>query len=157
MALVVFDPALEKAKTCSNCGGVKAISDFAKHKTGKYGVSAMCKACKNTYRSQYYEANKEKSLEYSRKWSASNLAKKRAATAKRKAFLLKATPKWADEILIRRVYSEADFLTKVTGIRYEVDHVIPLQGKRVCGLHVQNNLQVIKLVDNRKKAYKHES
>jgi len=45
----------------------------------------------------------------------------------------------------------AKWCSKVTGIQYEVDHIIPLQGKKVCGLHTANNLQVIPMSDNRKK------
>ena len=45
----------------------------------------------------------------------------------------------------------ANSLTRAVGRRYEVDHVIPLQGKLVSGLHVQNNLQVLLKEDNCRK------
>lgn len=56
---------------------------------------------------------------------------------------LLATPAWADFKEIRKVYDEAARLTWETGIVHEVDHDIPLQHPRVCGLHVHNNLRAV--------------
>jgi len=71
--------------------------------------------------------------------------------AKRKAMKLQRTPAWADMAAIRDFYKEALQLTEQTGVKYVVDHIIPLQGRLVCGLHVQNNLQVITSVENCQK------
>ncbi len=54
-----------------------------------------------------------------------------------------ATVPWADFDAIRAVYREADRLTELTGEKHHVDHVIPLNHTRVCGLHVAENLRVI--------------
>lgn len=62
-----------------------------------------------------------------------------------------ATPPWADKDLIRALYKEARRLTKLTGEQYTVDHIIPLKGETVCGLHVHYNLRVIPEYENRKK------
>lgn len=59
-----------------------------------------------------------------------------------------AIPKWADRSAIRAVYEEAARRTREEGILYTVDHVIPLKGVNVCGLHVENNLQVITKPEN---------
>jgi hypothetical protein len=63
-----------------------------------------------------------------------------------------AMPAWADKAAMRAVYAEAQRLTLETGQRHEVDHVIPLLGKTVSGLHVEYNLQVLPMPDNRRKS-----
>lgn len=63
----------------------------------------------------------------------------------------RSTPKWADKRAIEDVYEQARLLTLRSGVRYSVDHVIPLAGLNVCGLHVPENLAVIPAVDNSRK------
>ena len=73
------------------------------------------------------------------------------ATAIDVLVLLNATPLWADFDAIKVEYQLANWCSEVTGIKYHVDHIVPLQGKLVCGLHVPNNLRVIPAVDNMRK------
>lgn len=70
---------------------------------------------------------------------------------KRRAALKIATPSWADHGAIEAFYVEARRLTDETGILHEVDHIVPIQGKRVCGLHVEANIQILTKIDNVKK------
>lgn len=63
-----------------------------------------------------------------------------------------ATPTWACFDEIRAVYREADRLTLATGIKYNVDHIIPLNHPRVCGLHVAGNLRAIPAGPNMAKS-----
>jgi hypothetical protein len=56
---------------------------------------------------------------------------------------MKRTPSWADHDAIRAVYEAAASMSRATGIKYHVDHEIPLRGKLVSGLHVAENLQII--------------
>ena len=66
----------------------------------------------------------------------------------------RATPIWADKNNIRAIYEEAIALTLSTGIKHEVDHIVPLTNKLVCGLHVEHNLQVVTFSENRSKSNK---
>lgn len=68
--------------------------------------------------------------------------------AKRRVAMLKRTPPWANQAVIRAVYDEALRLTRETGTEHHVDHIIPLQGELVSGLHVENNLQVLPWREN---------
>ena len=62
-----------------------------------------------------------------------------------------ATPVWVDLDAIEEFYRAAMQLTLDTGVEHEVDHIVPLNGKKVCGLHVAYNLQVITRKANRQK------
>lgn len=69
----------------------------------------------------------------------------------RTAMKLKATVSWANKFYMNEIYHLAQLRTKLTGIKWHVDHIVPLKGKNVCGLHVENNLRVILAVDNLRK------
>lgn len=74
-----------------------------------------------------------------------------AYVAARKAYRLKATPVWlspADHELMRFLYREAAGLSSYTGVKFHVDHIVPLKGQTVCGLHVPWNLRVIAASQN---------
>lgn len=76
---------------------------------------------------------------------------------RRNAQKLKTTPIWLNKQQIENIqsfYNEAALLTITTGIKYQVDHIIPLRGKNVSGLHVPWNLQVITAKANNIKGNK---
>lgn len=124
---------------------------------------------------QWIQNNRDKSSEYSKKWQDKNkeavvayrkeykLNNRASCTAlenKRRASKLLRTPNWLTEEhleQIRTEYKLASWCTKVMGEPYEVDHIVPLQGKNVSGLHVPWNLQVISKVDNARKNNKWQS
>lgn len=62
-----------------------------------------------------------------------------------------ATPPWADREAIRALYRKAKRLTRETGVKHTVDHIIPLKGETVCGLHVHTNMRVIPHSENMRK------
>jgi uncharacterized protein YdaU (DUF1376 family) len=80
---------------------------------------------------------------------------KAALNAERRAKKLQATPPWlTDEhrTLIYGFHRESLVLSITTGTPHEVDHIIPLQSKHVCGLHVPWNLQILTATENRQKS-----
>lgn len=102
--------------------------------------------------------NRGRHNEKNRKWSARNPAYNRAKAAKRRAYRLKATPKWLTGIHweeIKNFYWLSKDLERVSGEKYHVDHIVPLQGKNVCGLHVPWNLQILPSDINLSKHNKH--
>ncbi len=100
-----------------------------------------------SWRQRNAEHDRMKSLE----WQQSNPARAYAAIAKRKAALLQRIPSWANLEAIQKFYDLAVEISVRTGVPHEVDHIYPLQGKVCSGLHVENNLQVITAVENRRK------
>jgi hypothetical protein len=80
--------------------------------------------------------NKNKIKRYRTKYRLENPHIQNAINAKRKAIKIKATPKFANLNKIRDIYKNCPK-------GYHVDHIIPLQGKNVCGLHVEWNLQYL--------------
>lgn len=77
--------------------------------------------------------------------------------AKRRVAKLMRTPPWANQEAIRAVYEEAVRMRDKTGIEHHVDHIIPLQGEMVSGLHVENNLQILPWYENLKKHNRFEA
>lgn len=77
-----------------------------------------------------------------------------ARVAKRKADKMQRTPKWLsnDHLKnIRKFYEQAQKITETTGVKHHVDHIVPLRGKTVSGLHVPWNLQILTASENGKK------
>ena len=93
----------------------------------------------------YYAANKKRILAGAARREKLNLGKARAKCAKRRAAKLMAIPTWADSKAIAIVYEKA----REWG--FQVDHIVPLQSKVVCGLHCEANLQLMHISENSKK------
>jgi len=84
-------------------------------------------------------------------WQQKNLEKACAASAKRRAVSQKATPQWANEFFIQEMYDLARRRSASTNISWHVDHIVPLKHELVCGLHCENNLQVVTAKFNMQK------
>lgn len=167
-------------KQCTKCNEVKPLFDFHKHKSYPDGLHYQCKVCRNNwslvyrdkinlraslyrqanrkklsvYQREYYSANKNRELARQKEYARMRPEKIAAKTAKRKAAKLRASPPWLTEAHHAEIllcYEEAFALKLYTGQDYHVDHIIPLQGKTVCGLHVPWNLQVVPASYNLKK------
>lgn len=111
----------------------------------------------SNYMKQYKILKKEEIKKSLKAWTFKNYHNKLAANAKRRATRLKATPKWLTKqqlAEIANIYKQAKELEKETGLKYHVDHIIPLKGKDICGLHTPWNLQILKAEENIRKSNK---
>lgn len=100
------------------------------------------------------EVHREERNSYNRTWFAENSDKRAAYQAKRKATILQRTPKWLTEDdlwMIEQAYELAKTRTAMFGFEWHVDHVVPLQGRQVSGLHTPINLAVIPGAENCRK------
>jgi len=167
-------PAQKKNKSgkdsrCNSCANIASkkyrILNSEKVKAWHRKHYRENKSERNKYVSEWMTDNKEKRsewrkrnakvlLEYNREWVKNNKDKAKAQKAKRRAALLNATPLWVDYEEILKVYSLCEDIICVTGEIHQVDHIIPLQGKTVCGLHVPWNLQILTIYENISKKNK---
>jgi hypothetical protein len=83
-----------------------------------------------------------------------NRGRKAAEWAAWYADRLQRTPPWADLKAIKTIYDESHRVTKATGLEHHVDHIIPMRGKLVSGLHVAENLRVLPGPENLAKGSK---
>jgi len=139
-------------RTCKKCHIEKPIDMFYRHACG---YQHTCKSCTAARTRKWALENKEKRWEIVKKsrsksdvWKnyRNSWKSKTGATAKRKASVANRTPPWLNEPHlkeIRCIYELRKRLTDCLGIAFHVDHVVPLNGKDVSGLHVPWNLQVI--------------
>jgi len=111
------------------------------------------------YKKEMYYKHREKVLAYKKVYRQANKGKITALNAARKKIIKQRTPKWLtdfDKLKIKCIYSVAAMLTRENNEPWHVDHIIPLQGKLVSGLHVPSNLQPMRGVENVGKKNKYE-
>lgn len=175
METINYIPA-GRTKACSVCSAIKPVGDFPLRRASKDGFGYTCKSCAVENASRWRQNNREAHRAYSREWSKAhrehqterlrewsknnrdkrskvcrewglrNPDKRAAAVARRRARLV--TPVWANKSEIGKFYKEAKILEKANGVKYHVDHIVPINSPLVCGLHVECNLQVIPASEN---------
>lgn len=110
---------------------------------------------KRAYFRVYYirhaENLKARAKELGPAWVAKNPDKVCARSNRHRAAKIRAIPAWADHLAIAAVYRVCAATSRSTGIPHHVDHIVPLQSKAVCGLHVADNLQIIVGRENQSK------
>lgn len=96
--------------------------------------------------------NRDKRKKIVSDWQKRNPHKSAAATRRRQAAARRACVSWAIEFFIEEAYALAKLREAATGIKWHVDHVVPLRSANVCGLHTHSNIQVIPAVANISKS-----
>lgn len=142
---------------CSSCQKEKPESSFYRNAQRRTGRDHYCIDCRKAYtkrwsktpageecrrlnRRNFYLSNRDYELSKSRQW--------------RKG-VRQGTPSWLTETHHRQIeyiYAQARDCRFVTGEPYEVDHIVPIRGEHICGLHVPWNLQVLPADLNRAKS-----
>lgn len=120
-------------KQCKSCLETKEKSEFYTRYTTKDGLFTVCKTC-----------HKAKTALY----------KKHGVTQTSVSVNQRCIPHWltnGDWMEIKSMYVQAMHLTETTGSRFVVDHIYPLRGATVSGLHTPSNLRVVPEAINRKK------
>ena len=134
----------KSSKECVSCVAAKNHESERKEYQKQYYNTEKRKIYQAVYQKTYCKTDKYKDAK--RQYALENPEKGSARTMKYYAKKLERTPFWltdTDYWMIEEAYELAALRTKITGITWHVDHIIPLQGKLVSGLHTPYNLQVI--------------
>lgn len=155
-------------KACTKCGSTS--NGFYADKRNKDGLQSQCKACQLEKGAEWREKNADrvpalrraqyerKKCEWSRKaseWKKANRASANASNGRRRAASSMATPAWSNPKYVRLWYQLARMESKRTGKAVHVDHIVPLIHPLVCGLHCEDNMQLLFAADNMSKQNRH--
>jgi hypothetical protein len=132
-------------------------SEIEKAKAYHHATYADKREHKIKKANEWIKKNPEKYKQFYKKCYENNKSKIMSYAAKRRALKRNAVPSWFDSVKnsVDAIYAMRDWMNlTMFGIKYEVDHIIPLKNNNVCGLHVPNNLQIITEYENRSKQNK---
>ena len=149
---------------CKSCKSAYRKAQYQKNRdTELHNNAAWKEANLERYKEigrEYYRKNKEEHNAFMQRHYYENKGIYRAKDAKYRASKLQATPSWlTDKQLddITMIYKACAKITERTSKTHHVDHIIPLQGDNVCGLHVPWNLAILPASMNLAKHNKHNS
>lgn len=137
-------------KHCPRCQITKDLKDFSKDRHQHGGYKSSCKLCSNSLVNEWRSRNPEYmrvyNMEYAKHsgWAKKYPERNRYKRACHRAAISCRVPKWADLSVIKQFYINCPK-------GYEVDHIIPLRGKNISGLHIIENLQYLPQQQNRIK------
>lgn len=162
------------SKKCSQChledGRARYARNIDRERKRSSEYHAANKQRRVKVRAANYLANRDAVRKRHAVWMAENKdrwkeymasipERLREYAAQYRAQKLRATPPWLtvdDRAEIAALYAEASRLERETGIPHHVDHIIPLRGDYVCGLHVPSNLQILTKDENLRKSNRWE-
>lgn len=170
---------VNNSKICSQCKELKLCTDFFKDKSHKDGLTSQCKICKHIgnektrlknreqdlkRKREYYKKHKQYFYELSREWIAQNPEQNREYKRKWKYNNRTLTNEWDRKRYQKEIKARAwadlellEFIYIKCPIGYEVDHIIPLNNKKMSGLNIPENLQYLPIEENNIKNNKLES
>lgn len=156
-------------KTCFRCKTLLPSSAFNRRDSTRDGLDSVCRGCGRADKKiinarnsatrvrkvqQWKAENPELAAKHTRDYSQKYPEKRNASASKRRSSKLLRSPKWLtseDFAAIEFLYALARALEIETGVKHHVDHIYPLQGQYVSGLHVPSNLQILTAEENCRK------
>ena len=138
-------------KRCVGCDAVKRLEKFYTGGAGVGNRGSYCIDCEGLRQKNWRTENADHFRKRNKQYRRRNSHIYRANKIDRR----RAFPSWLSEqqkTEMRAIYQEAELLTCLTGVPHEVDHIIPIKGDAVCGLHVPWNIEAVPRNSNRRKS-----
>lgn len=107
------------------------------------------------YVGEWQKKNKGRKAEYQRRHALKHPHVRALRDRRRKVALKRSIMRWSDMVAINALYQKAREMSVETGIEWQVDHIVPIKSKLVCGLHVLTNLRLATKSENSSKGNRH--